>query len=645
MAAFLILSLYLPQEKSANYYCFATSSPNANAMKNNTTLEYISNVLEQMPADWLKLTTHRLDIYDESQAKAEFTSNFAQLAEQENASSDKLASLPTAYDYIRLGHPLSCVLEWATAQINDVLANQVISFSSSTIGIQAILRSNKIRDIQTRILYIGKLPSSLDSSRLRKVYGYAFETQEINSDSTIDPFEGTTILLEEKAYICKFNKRSNVDFFINYKDDLGCILLNHDSKNESYISEIQHVRRRETIAMTPINCLAVLKQLVGQTAQIETEAAQESSAQIVRETLQSITDTTAKPLVASSGLSIQYAIMMGLVEDAQVQHPGKAIRFIVPTNCYGGTNDQARRVAEAIEQVEVLDLHVDAGSDMVQSIDQILNQVAAEDAIPYIIAEIPTNPRVEVPDLNGLRDTLAKSRQTLSGTTAIDPVFILDQTFCPNINFLGEGQILSSVRSISYASGSKFPSAGQCTAGYCVANQKAATLLGPIETHLLLCDNQATAHQMDILAKQLPSMLQRIKDAYTNTRAFVSFIEETLPEANINFVSEALAAEGFTPSVFSMDLPTKGDTPEEREACKRALNLKLINMMITEIPSESKFCVSYGQLKGCYWTVPATSTQGTTKEGDKDYIVRVSVSPNLDFEKHKAVFRNFVKSL
>ena len=150
---------------------------------------------------------------------------------------------------------------------------------------------------------------------------------------------------------------------------------------------------------------------------------------------------------------------------------------------------------------------------------------------------------------------------------------------------------------------------------------------------------------MDILAKQLPTMLQRIKDAYTNTRAFVRFIEETLPEANINFVSEELAEQGFTPSVFSMDLPTKGSTAEERETYKRSLNLKLINMMITEIPAESKFCVSYGQLKGCYWTVPATSTQGTTKEGDKDYIVRVSVSPKLDFEKHKSVFQRFVQSL
>ena len=78
---------------------------------------------------------------------------------------------------------------------------------------------------------------------------------------------------------------------------------------------------------------------------------------------------------------------------------------------------------------------------------------------------------------------------------------------------------------------------------------------------------------------------------------------------------------------------------------KRALNLKLINLMITEIPNESKFCVSYGQLKGCYWTIPATSTQGTTKEGDKDYIARVALSHNMDLELHKKVFLDFVKQI
>jgi hypothetical protein len=125
----------------------------------------------------------------------------------------------------------------------------------------------------------------------------------------------------------------------------------------------------------------------------------------------------------------------------------------------------------------------------------------------------------------------------------------------------------------------------------------------------------------------------------------VRYIHEVLPDAKINFVSDELAAQGFTPSVFSLDLPTKGTTAAEKEAYKRDLNLKLIHLMISEIPEESKFCVSYGQLKGCYWTVPATSTQGTTKEGDKDYIVRASLSGNMNLQKHKDVFSKFVEGI
>ena len=222
---------------------------------------------------------------------------------------------------------------------------------------------------------------------------------------------------------------------------------------------------------------------------------------------------------------------------------------------------------------------------MVKSIDAVLTKIANDNAIPYIIAEIPTNPRVEVPDLKQLKAVLSQERKTKTGEIAIDPVFILDQTFCPNVHFLGEGEILSTIRTISFASGSKFPSGGQCTAGYCVGNTKSNALMDKIENHLTLCDNEATDFQYKILAKQLPSMTQRISDAYKNTREFVNFISEILPEAKINFVSEVLAEQGFTPSVFSLDLPTKGTTTQEKEAYKRTLNLKLINAMITKIPN------------------------------------------------------------
>ena len=423
------------------------------------------------------------------------------------------------------------------------------------------------------------------------------------------------------------------------------MLVINGEDNHDYVSDIQHVRRRETIAMTPSNSLVALKSLV-HNAPIDYTAGDVAKDKArTLELIKEVNGTDTEPLVASSGLSIQYAIMMGLVDDAITKHPGKAIKFIVPPNCYGGTNDQARRVAACLDNVEVVDLPVDGDNDMVQSIDTVLTRIAAEDAVPYIIAEIPTNPRVEVPDLLKLKEALSKKRTTPTGATAIDPVFILDQTFCPNVHFLGEDKILSTVRTISYASGSKFPSGGKCTAGYCVVNNKAEDLIKSIAFHLELCDNEATDLQYEILAKQLPSMNKRIAAAYVNTREFVTFIEKELPDAKINFVSEELASQGFTPSVFSLDLPTKGANDVEREQYKRALNLKLINLMITEIPNESKFCVSYGQLKGCYWTIPATSTQGTTKEGDKDYIVRASLSPDLDLELHKKVFLDFVKSI
>lgn len=607
-------------------------------------LQYIQAVLQNRPADWLKLTTHRLDIYDEEQAKTQFLDRFEQLYQTNNADAAVLRALPTAYDYIRLGHPLSCILEWALAKMNDLPSENVISFSSKTVPLLAILRKNLIEKKNTLVLYTGELPAHFDAEVIRKVYGYSFDCKQIKDTKEIAAFEGSTVFLSEKEGISKTELDPKFDFYLHLYAPLGSVLLVNGAQNESYISEIQHVRRRETIAMTPENCLLALQMLTNISVALpgRDDAANKAG---VRQSLKDITGTALKPLVASSGLSMQYAIMMGLVHDALEQHPGKAIKFIVPPNCYGGTNDQARRVAACIEQVAVVDLLVDGDNDMVQSLDTVLTTIAQEDAIPYIIAEIPTNPRVEVPDLQGLQAVLMKQRQTANGQIAIDPVFILDQTFCPDVHFLGEGEILSTMRAIAYASGSKFPSGGLCTAGYCVGNQLTASLMEKIELHLQLCDNEATGQQMDILAKQLPSMKQRIVAAYHNTHDFVHFIHDALPEAKINFVSEELAAQGFTPSVFSLDLPAKGLTAAEKEAHKRALNLQLINLMITKIPDESKFCVSYGQLKGCYWTIPATSTQGTTKEGDKDYIVRVSVSPDLDLELHKKVFLEFAEGM
>jgi len=608
-------------------------------------IKFLKNVLEKMPTSWLSTTTHRLDIYNEKLAKTEFLEQFELLSKNNSPDTLDLRNLPTAYDYIRLGHPLSCVLEWSIAHLHDVNSKNIISFSSQSIPILAILRKNLLAHKNTQIIYTHNFLDFFDYETIKNTYGYNFELKKVKNLSDIPAFEGSTVLVSQSEKIDINNLDLNIDFFINTYKKLGSILIINGKQNEQYISEIQHVRRRETIAMTPANCHTVLLALIKNSNFTNSLSKIEINKKIVRNEIINITGALTMPLIGSSGLSIQYAIMMGLVDFAQENHEGKPIKFIVPPNCYGGTNDQARRVAACIKNVEVIDLPVDGENDMTQSIDLILDEIAIQNAVPFIIAEIPTNPRVEVPDLIQLKTILEKKRQTTSGELAINPVFVLDQTFCPNTPFLDGVEIFSKVSAISYVSGSKFPSGGLCTAGYCVGNEKTISLMCKIDKHLSICDNEATDLQYEILAKQLPSMNQRIIDAYENTQDFVNFITKNLPGAKINFVSKELVHQGFTPSVFSLDLPTKGNTAKEKENYKRALNLKLINLMIKKIPNESKFCVSYGQLKGSYWTIPATSTQGTTKEGDKDYIVRVSLSPKINLTLHKKVFLEFTANI
>ena len=373
-------------------------------------------------------------------AKTEFLQKFESLFEANNFETSALAALPTAYDYIRLGHPLSCVLEWAIAKLQDLNPDNIIIFSSQTTPILAVLRTNLLDNKNTQILYTDKLPDFFDAEIIKKVYGFKFDVKKIDNQEDIPSFDGSTIFIHQDETVGNFELDPNIDFLVSILPSLGSILLINGEANQKYISDIQHFRRRETIAMTPADTLPALKMLLDNSTLPALKNDSEADKKTVKDLLNNITGTTSKALVASSGLSMQYAIMMGAVHDAIANHPGKAIKFIVPPNCYGGTNDQARRVADCLENVEVVDLPVDGDNEMVRSIDSILEKIAHDDAVPYIIAEIPTNPRVEVPNLEDLKEVLSKKRKTAKGADAIDSIFILDQTFCPNVHFLGKGE-------------------------------------------------------------------------------------------------------------------------------------------------------------------------------------------------------------
>ena len=138
-------------------------------MEDNKILSYLANVLDNMPASWLSITTHRLDIYEEKLAKTQFLDQFEVLFANQNSTSSDLEALPTAYDYIRLGHPLSCILEWTIGKLHQISSDRVISFSSKTIPVLALLRKNLLDDRPTQIAYTGTLPSVFEVEVLQKI--------------------------------------------------------------------------------------------------------------------------------------------------------------------------------------------------------------------------------------------------------------------------------------------------------------------------------------------------------------------------------------------------------------------------------------------------------------------------------------------
>jgi len=122
-------------------------------------LDSIRDLLIKLPKNWVELTTHRLDIYNESEAKSEFLVELKKLLLSGEYSSQNLEQLPTAYDYIRLGHQLSSLLEWVLAKINNfnnvnnVSDGQVIVFASKTMPLLSILRKNALCSQPTHIYY------------------------------------------------------------------------------------------------------------------------------------------------------------------------------------------------------------------------------------------------------------------------------------------------------------------------------------------------------------------------------------------------------------------------------------------------------------------------------------------------------------
>ena len=123
----------------------------------------------------------------------------------------------------------------------------------------AILRQNALQNTQTQLIYDTQQPNESHLETLKQVYGYAFDVTTANTLHQADNFKGSSILITQNDDLATLTIPNGIDFIVSTIAGLGSVLIVNGDNNKPYISQIQHFRRRETIAMTPVNCLMALQ--------------------------------------------------------------------------------------------------------------------------------------------------------------------------------------------------------------------------------------------------------------------------------------------------------------------------------------------------------------------------------------------------
>ena len=157
----------------------------------------------------------------------QFVEQLQTLMDKGTVTKETLANLPTAYDYVRLGHQLSSVLEWALGNLYGVSTGQVISFASQTMPLLAILRSNAVHNRRTWFIMIVICQLYCPCSEVRSVYGYEVEFVRVSSYQEIVTVEDSVVVFVSGEGLTEGKILPHVDATINMSSDFGTVLVLH----------------------------------------------------------------------------------------------------------------------------------------------------------------------------------------------------------------------------------------------------------------------------------------------------------------------------------------------------------------------------------------------------------------------------------
>eukprot|EP00615_Pteridomonas_danica_P000789 CAMPEP_0114351734 /NCGR_PEP_ID=MMETSP0101-20121206/17424_1 /TAXON_ID=38822 ORGANISM="Pteridomonas danica, Strain PT" /NCGR_SAMPLE_ID=MMETSP0101 /ASSEMBLY_ACC=CAM_ASM_000211 /LENGTH=535 /DNA_ID=CAMNT_0001491795 /DNA_START=348 /DNA_END=1955 /DNA_ORIENTATION=- len=267
-----------------------------------------------------------------------------------------------------------------------------------------------------------------------------------------------------------------------------------------------------------------------------------------------------------------------------------------------------------------------------------------------LFVEIPTNPDMKVPDI----EELAMILSNYGKKTGKSVLLLVDCTFAPGSEIMEKLKtIVPELNVMVFISLSKSISRGTTTAGTLVGNHThdSADLMHDITETAKTLDTIAKDDQMLFLTNNIDGVKQRCLDAYQVAKTAGDVLVESVKEVTgqtmeLAFVTPEEAAQGFTTSTFSFNLPGV-----ESSKINSTLAQKFVDLLTED--DRFKPCVSFGQdNRTVYATVPATSTQGAISEEDKNkqeiggvQLTRLSFPPTLDEKDIHDLLKSAVISL
>jgi cysteine synthase A len=623
--------------------------------------QLVPQLLAALPVDWRGTTFNnseavyvgRTAFSERLQAllEAKAADPTAQLGEQGAISTADLSALGNAEDYFRVASNVSVAYEHLAALDRRLPVAHVWSFASSTMPFVAVALAS---DGPVH-LYCGDAPPPFTPAQcatLARLGGdltcHGGAPSSRDREAVLDGRDGgvvaTVLVLDSACGGPPTAEPGDVDGIVDTSTGMLCIVDPARIRPAS----IMTVRKRLATPITTPAALAALERYCGlETAldgnhgndALEIDAPSAVELATFNAHLQTMSGTpanpAAEPVTCAAGLPAIAALWFALKASGGAD-------VLLCSTCYGGSSELTDLVLARGEPLRKATFDIQGSLAIDAAIAQALGKLAADPAslkpTTVLFVEIPTNPDQKIPNLAKLVATV----QTYEQTTGKSVLLLVDTTFAPASEVLGKLAALApSLEAMVFCSLSKSVSRGTTTAGTLVANHTPGAQAWLAETRDMaaLLDTTARKDQLQRLCANHEGVEARCAAAYQVTVQVGDALQAAVQKhagvaMPLTYVLPTHAAQGFTSSTFSFNLPAPA-------GCSAETSAQLAQVFVDALCEDAslfKPCVSFGQDNGLvYCTVPATSTQGALRAEDKAkqavggvQLARLSFSPTLD---------------